>query len=488
MYLRKSSEAEDRQQLSIPAQERELRELAARNGHNVVGQPIAEAMSAKRPGRPGFAELMNRIARHEADGILVWALDRLARNPIDGGSLMWALGEKQIQSIVAPDRTYTGSGDDKLMMSIMFGMATKFSDDLSKNIRRGNRQALLSGRWPGTVPMGYVRAHDKALVPDPESWDNVRRIWDLRLAGVPVREILRRANDIWGFRTPSHGRHGRRKLMESELYYVFCNRLYAGRLRFGGEDYQGSHLPMVSATEFARVRELTVGRLCAPPQSTTPFQYRRLLRCGRCHAMVTAEATVNRYGTRYLYYHCARRNRTRGHCSERSVEESELERQLFDFLGEVSLPADVVQLILEELDHQANQGEDATIRRVAGLRQHLARVDGALVNLRRMRAEGEVKVEDFLADQEHYTNQRAKFMDEIKDVGSHGVVEPLKARISLLSEAKSRFEAADPPNRRQFLMELCSNLELSDQKVLILAQEPFESLRRISTIPNVCTH
>lgn len=247
MYLRKSSEAEDRQQLSIPAQERELRELAARQGLTVVGEPIAEAMSAKRPGRPGFAELLQRIARHQADGVLVWALDRLARNPVDGGALMWALGEKQIQAIVAPDRTYTGSGDDKLLMSIMFGMATKYSDDLSKNVKRGNRETLLAGRWPGLVSIGYTRDADKNVIPDPERWDKVRELWNLRLAGAAVETIHAHARDVLDLRTPPRGTHGRRHLSLSETYHMFGNAFYAGRMYFGGEEFAGAHQPMVTA-------------------------------------------------------------------------------------------------------------------------------------------------------------------------------------------------------------------------------------------------
>ena len=79
MYLRKSSESEERQELSIPAQARELQALATRKGLVVVGPPYEESRSAREPGRPLFGELLSRIERGEADGILCWKLDRLAR-------------------------------------------------------------------------------------------------------------------------------------------------------------------------------------------------------------------------------------------------------------------------------------------------------------------------------------------------------------------------------------------------------------------------
>src|SRR5688572_15487715 len=90
IYCRKSSEAEDRQVLSIPSQNAEMDALAKR--HNIQDLvELSEARSAKEPGRPVFDEMMRRIAAGEAEGILCWKLDRLARNPIDGGTIIWAV-------------------------------------------------------------------------------------------------------------------------------------------------------------------------------------------------------------------------------------------------------------------------------------------------------------------------------------------------------------------------------------------------------------
>ena len=92
VYCRKSSEAEDRQILSIDSQISELKRHAAQKGleiHSILTEP----KSAKAPGRPVFNSRMERLYRGEADGILCWKLDRLARNPVDGGAIIWAMKE-----------------------------------------------------------------------------------------------------------------------------------------------------------------------------------------------------------------------------------------------------------------------------------------------------------------------------------------------------------------------------------------------------------
>src|SRR5687767_10677283 len=87
IYVRKSSEDIKRQVLSIEAQKYELRNLALQQGLQIVDE-FEESRTAKVPGRAVFNSMMARIAKGEADGILCWKLDRLARNLVDAGQLI----------------------------------------------------------------------------------------------------------------------------------------------------------------------------------------------------------------------------------------------------------------------------------------------------------------------------------------------------------------------------------------------------------------
>jgi len=95
LYARKSSEAEDRQILSIDSQITELKKLADKLGVKII-DIFRESQSAKDPGRPKFNEMMTRLYEGEAGGILCWKLDRLARNPVDGGSVIWTIKKNSI--------------------------------------------------------------------------------------------------------------------------------------------------------------------------------------------------------------------------------------------------------------------------------------------------------------------------------------------------------------------------------------------------------
>ena len=101
IYCRKSSEQEDRQILSLPAQEKELRNLAEKEKLQVI-HVYLESRSAHTAGRPKFNEMIKRIEQGEANGIIVWDESRIARNALDSGKVIYMFDLEQIKAIVKP--------------------------------------------------------------------------------------------------------------------------------------------------------------------------------------------------------------------------------------------------------------------------------------------------------------------------------------------------------------------------------------------------
>lgn len=116
IYARKSTESEDRQVLSIESQVDEMQKTAQSLDLNVV-KAYREAKSASKLGRPKFAEMMQDILDGSIDGILCWKLDRLARNPIYGGQVIWALKEQNLL-IQTPAQLYSADKENQIMLYI----------------------------------------------------------------------------------------------------------------------------------------------------------------------------------------------------------------------------------------------------------------------------------------------------------------------------------------------------------------------------------
>src|SRR5438309_10120252 len=132
LYARKSTDVEDKQILSIDAQLNELREFAAREGVKIV-EELVEKQSAKIPGRPIFNQMLERIEAGEAEGILAWHPDRLARNSIDGGRIIYLLDTEAIKTLKFPTFRFESDPQGKFMLNIMFGQSKYYVDSLSEN-------------------------------------------------------------------------------------------------------------------------------------------------------------------------------------------------------------------------------------------------------------------------------------------------------------------------------------------------------------------
>ena len=156
LYARKSTEEDDQQIMSIEAQLFELREYASRERIEIV-KVFTEAKSAKKPGRDQFAKMIEYIeTSSEPLGILAWHPDRLARNSVDGGKIIYLVDINKIASLRFPQFWFEPTPQGKFMLQVAFGQSKYFSDNLVENVKRGIRQKIRRGEWLTLAPFGYV--------------------------------------------------------------------------------------------------------------------------------------------------------------------------------------------------------------------------------------------------------------------------------------------------------------------------------------------
>lgn len=176
IYCRRSSE-DTKQSQSLETQLNILNDFVARNNFEVVDK-IVESKSAKEDGmRSGFTELLDRIAKGEADGILVAHIDRLSRNGTDSAKLTKLLTSGKLKEIRTPGKTYSTS-NDILMMDIEFAMAAEYSRNLGIRIKEGNANKLRKGGFVGWAPIGYINREGR-IVPDPKRSGFVRQGFEM---------------------------------------------------------------------------------------------------------------------------------------------------------------------------------------------------------------------------------------------------------------------------------------------------------------------
>jgi site-specific DNA recombinase len=523
IYCRKSSEAEDRQVLSIESQTRELGQLAVK-----LGLPVAkiftESRSAKTPGRPVFNEMMQRLHRREAAGIICWKLDRLARNPLDGGSVIWALKQDGVK-VMTPAQSYASEDDNVILMYIEFGMAQKYVDDLSKNVKRGLKTKTENGWYPGVAPIGYLNNKNKltgetTLVRDPERFTLIRRMWDLMLTGrYTPPQIVEIANKNWGFRTRQSRRMGDIPLGRSAIYRIFTRPFYYGWFEYpngSGLWYRGKHEPVVTEAEFQRVQAI-LGRDGNPrPRKDRVFPFTGLIRCGECRGMVTAdekfqlicgncrfkfayrsksacpkcttpiESMTNAHFLHYTYYRCGKSKVP--DCSQKSVSGEELERQIDKFLSRIqiseSLKGWVLKYFSEFIEKEAVSSRETAQVRQKAYKDCIRRLE----NLIRLRTSPDNADGSLLTDAE-YGKQRLELLKEkatlevaLQDgsLDNEKCLKESETTLDTALTARERFRKGDSDTKKEVILSVGSNLVLHNKILSIEALKPFTLLEMTS--------
>ena len=253
IYSRKSSEDDDRQALSIVAQLSELNAIAQKNDLAIV-DILTESKSAKEPGREVFNEMLRRIEGGEADAILTWKLDRLARNFDDGGRIIGMLQRGVIQEIRTFEKTYLPT-DNVLMIAVEFGMANQYVRDLSVNIRRGIREKVRRGIACSKAPLGYFNEPRlRTMEPHPTNFPKLKRILELFATGEYTLTSIQREITKAGL----VGLRSKQPLTLSSIEHILRKPFYYGVFFHKGELHQGTHVPMISKKTFDQIQSALI--------------------------------------------------------------------------------------------------------------------------------------------------------------------------------------------------------------------------------------
>ena len=390
IYARKSTDSEDRQVHSLGDQLKAMKEIAVRE-HFTVVRIFVESQSAKAPGtRPEFQKMVAMVERGEAAGILTWAVNRLSRNPVDGGLLAYLLQTGRLELVRTYDRSYSPD-DSSLLFAIENAMATDYVRNLRKDVSRGMREKAERGWHTCKAPVGYLNdAETREIIPDPVRFPLVRKAWDLMLQGDQTIGDVHRQVAALGL-TTARRRRKSTPISVSRLHTMFRETFYAGELRYAGQSYVGRHKPMVSRSEFELVQALLDDRFRrkAPTRKRLPFA--GCMKCGRCGDAIVGEVQTKRYPrtgrtVNYVYYRCGGRKG----CTKRAVREEDLIAAVDQRINSLSLTKNVADWLKVSFAEAVERDACAIAQDSATLAREAGKMEARLRKLTVMRVDGEI--------------------------------------------------------------------------------------------------
>lgn len=489
LYCRKSTDEPDRQVLSLESQETEA---IQKFGNLKIIKLSHESVSAFEPyKRPTFKDMIERIKKGEAQGIIAWHPDRLSRNPIDAAQIIYLLDIEALKDLKFCSYYFDNSPEGKMMLQITLSQSKYSSDKLSKDVKRGLDKKALAGWRPGFATLGYLNSKTnikgaEVIYSDPERFYLVKQMWRMMLTGnYTVSQILRIANDEWKLRLPATRKRPARKLRLSKLYQVFTTPFYYGWYEWpkgSGNWIKGNHEAMITEEEYDRVQSL-LGRKGRPRPKTHKFAFTGLMRCGSCGAMVTAEEKFKRQKNgnlhHYIYYHCTKK--INPDCTEKSIELKELSKQIDKAIAGLTISERfkgwAIRYLHEVRQDEAKANEETVAAKHKRYESILKQIDNLLLKYTLPE-----NSENQLMTNEEYTRLRAGLLKEkngleteLNAVGNkiEEWMELSERTFNFARYAHIWFAKGDLDTKRSIFACLGSNLLLKDKNVLIQLKKPF---------------
>ena len=408
LYARKSTDVEDKQVLSIEAQLQELRDYAKRENLNIAHEYI-EKQSAKIPGRPIFNDMMKSIEKGNADSILSWHPDRLARNSIDGGLIIYLLDTGKLASLKFPTFWCDSTSQGKFMLNMAFGQSKYYVDSLSENTKRGLRQKVRNGDYPTLAPVGYINdSRTKTVIVDRKKAKIIKQAFEYYVQGD------KRLEDVSDFLAKHHlfSKVGN-KIHKSRATFILSNPFYTGLFRYGGEIHEGKHEPIITKKLFDEAQAILKKR--GKPErkaKNEPQPLCGLIACASCGMMITGEYKVKRQKNgnvhEYVYYHCTKKNKALK-CAEPCIREESLDTQLSSLIKAVALPPEWAK----ELNILALQEHNNSAHAVGvGVKEKQEKISFLAKKLERL-LNGYLEQD---IDREDYREQKAKLLHSKKSL------------------------------------------------------------------------
>lgn len=521
IYARKSSEAEDRQTLSIDSQIEECKKIASSCGIKIEDEDIfTESHSAKEAyDRPIFEELIDRIENGKIQGIISWHPNRLSRNAIDSARLVDLFDKGKLKEIVTHQQIFKNTPSDKFVFQLLCSQAKMENDNKSIDVKRGLRKKHSMGFPPHLAKIGYIndcgKKGDRKWLLDPERFNLVKQVLESFLSGrYSVRTLCKYAERL-GLKTVQRKKEGGKPLQASAIYTLLKDPFYAGFFYAKNENDQeeryeaNESIPrMITEEQYWQIQAILgrKGRPC-PSKHLESFPYKRFITCGSCGGPVTAEhkyqlicpscklkfAYTNRTSCpkcgikiaemenptylHYIYYHCLKRKNPE--CKEKSLQETIINNQIADYFeNHLEISPALKDWCLKHFNEIIQKEKENELDRRVAWENEKNEKGKEYFELVRMKTRNMIDEDDFIQLRESLRADIKTAEESLASLGGSALkaLEGARKAFNLAVGVAEIFRQGGFGEKETALSEICSNLTMKDKNMLVSEKKLYSAI------------
>ena len=435
IYARYSSDKQN--EMSIEGQIDECKRYAAANNLLIVHEYIDRAQSAKTDRRPEF---LHMIADSEFGGfevILVYQLDRFARNKNDSGYYKKILADNGVR-VVSAKENIAADSSGIITEGMLETINQWFSAQLSEKVTRGMLQRAAQCKYNGsTIPFGYKVDENDHFILDEQKAPIVLEIYERVAAGETIQSIMDDLNNR-GIKTQRGNTFKR-----GSLSTVLRNEMYKGIYIYDNVRIPGGVPRIISDELFDEVQEIRERRKHGHRPATEDYLLSGRVFCGHCKDPMDGVSGTSGTGKTYRYYKCLKSPKK---CDKKNVRKDFIEPLVLDVCRRL-LDNDAIDKIVHAIEDQNQKDLESS----------------ATIRLRKEIKETEKKIE-ILIDQLETGVNSSRVAGRLKQREDE-----LDALNKQLQKEQAKQIKIDPILARSFLLSIreCSHNDLEYQKLLV---------------------
>ena len=370
IYARYSSD--NQREESIEGQLRECKEYAERNDITILGTYIDRALSAKTDNRPEFQHMIKDSAKGLFDVVLVWKLDRFARNRYDSARYKNILKKNGVKVISARENISEGS-EGIILETMLEGYAEYYSAELSEKVIRGLTDNALKCKYNGgTVPMGYYIDEQQYYQIDPKTAPVVLEMFTKYSEGATMQELVNLLNSR-GMRSIRGG-----KITLNIMNHLLKNRRYMGEYSYRDVVKEDGIPTIVPKELFERVQERLAKNKKAPARHKAEDDYllTTKLYCGKCGSFMVGESGTSHTMKVHRYYRCVNTKKKKL-CDKKAVKKDWIEDLVVNYTMKAIMNDEVMERLIDTLmELQKKESTDLPL-----LKKQLAETEKGINNM-----------------------------------------------------------------------------------------------------------
>ena len=351
IYARYSSD--NQREESIKGQLRECNAFAEKNGIQIIDNYIDRALSAKTDNRPAFQKMISDSVKEQFDVIIVWKLDRFARNRYDSAHYKAILKRNNVRVISATEVISQGP-EGIILESLLEGMAEYYSAELAEKIVRGMTDNAYKCKFNGgAIPFGYYIDDERHFQINEAEAAVVREAFKLYNDGMTLQQVADQLN--------SKGILTRRgtAFRVSSVSKMISNRRYMGEYRFREIVIDDGIPAIVTKDTFEAANKRLAGNKRTPAKfkakDDAEYILTTKLYCGKCMSFMVGESGTSRKNITYRYYKCFSAKRKNG-CDKKAVKKDAIEDLVIDQIQKLIWDDELIDEIAETVIKVQNEG------------------------------------------------------------------------------------------------------------------------------------